>query len=80
MESSEHNWANISETICLLDVALFRISSQIPYFHKLTPYSYHLSFLTIPPHLQLISSTDTTPKCTLPVSYTHLTLPTSDLV
>ena len=65
MESSEHNWANISETICLLDVALFRISSQIPYFHKLTPYSYHISFLTIPPHLQLISSTDTTPKCTL---------------
>ena len=31
MESSEHNWANIAETICperlgLLDVALFRIS------------------------------------------------------
>ena len=36
MESSEHNWANISKTICpemvvflqvgLLDVALFRIS------------------------------------------------------
>ena len=31
----------------------------------LTPYSYHVSFLTIPPHLQLISSSTTTPKCTL---------------
>ena len=41
MESAEHNWSNISETICLLDVALFRISSQIPNFHKLTPYSCH---------------------------------------
>ena len=65
MESSENNWGNISETICLLDVALFGISSQIPYFHKLTPYSYHISFLTIPPHLQLISFISTMPKCTL---------------
>ena len=31
----------------------------------LTPYSYRVSFLTIPPHLQLISSSTTTPKCTL---------------
>ena len=33
--------------------------------HNFTPYSYHIWFLTIPPHLQLISSTTTTPKCTL---------------
>ena len=33
-------------------------------FH-LTPYSYHISFLYIPPHLQFISSTTTSPKCTL---------------
>ena len=65
MESSEHNRANISGRVCLLDVALFRISSQIPYFHKLTPYSYHISFPTIPPPLQLIRSTATTAKCTL---------------
>ena len=49
----------------LLDVALFRISWQIPQFHKLTPYSCHILFLTIPLHLQFISSTTTTPKCTL---------------
>ena len=36
-----------------MDIALFRISWQIPQFHKLTPYPYHISFLTIPPHLQL---------------------------
>ena len=31
------------------------------------PYSYHISFLTIPPHLQinLFHNTITTPKCTL---------------
>ena len=31
------------------------------------PYSYHVSFLTIPPHLQinLFHNTTTTPKCTL---------------
>ena len=46
-------------------MALFRVSWQIPKFHKLTPYSYHISFLTIPPHLLLISSTTTTLKCTL---------------
>ena len=28
-------------------------------------HSYHISFLTIPPHLQLISSSTTRPKCTL---------------
>ena len=33
--------------------------------YKFTPYSFQISFLTIPPHLQLISSTTTTPKCTL---------------
>ena len=49
----------------LLDVAIFRISWKIPWFHKLTPYSYHISFFVIPPRLQLISSTTTTPKCTL---------------
>ena len=37
----------------------------IPIIHNLTPYSHHISFLTIPPHLQLISSTTTTTKCTL---------------
>ena len=41
------------------------LSWQIPWFHKLTPHSYHISFLTIPPHLQLISSSTTRPKCTL---------------
>ena len=49
----------------LLDVALFRISWQIPQFHKLTPYSCHILFLTIPLHLQFISSTTTAPTCTL---------------
>ena len=49
----------------LLDVALFRISWQILQFHKLTPYSCHILFLTIPLHLQFISSTTTAPTCTL---------------
>ena len=49
----------------LLDVALFRISWQIPQFHKLTPYSCHILFLTIPLHLQFVSSTTTAPTCTL---------------
>ena len=38
----------------LLNVALLRISWQIPQFHKLIPYSHHISFLTIPPQLQSI--------------------------
>ena len=64
MASSEHNWAWMSRRqlillwnasfwqVGLLDIALFRISWQISLFHKLTPY--HISFLTIPPQLQLI--------------------------
>ena len=79
MVSSEHNWANMSETIspqmlvlasrplgcCSFQNILTNpIISQINTL--LLPYFISFPYFTIPLHiLQLISFTNTTPKCTL---------------
>ena len=60
MESSEHNWANISETICPemqvlasrpLGCCSFQNILTNPIFSQIKTYSYHILFLTIRPRL-----------------------------
>ena len=49
MESSEHNWANIAETICPEMLVFGKLASWMLLFseypdksHNFTPYSYHI--------------------------------------
>ena len=61
MGSSEHNWGNILETICPEMLPFSKEASWMLLFSEYPEKSHNFTS----PHLQLISSTTTTPKCTL---------------